>query len=160
MPPMGMVSQAHAGILPMILQLTTVTPLSNRILQIQPLTFWTPEDLLHPHSSEWSPAPKVAAHIYSGRLGKPLDTKVRSRLRAECPRPALEGKVTERHESDPKMTTFLAKFLHNAKKGIDRSWRSCQDKLLHVAGALSKILDITEDAKTSSCLILPDALYS
>lgn len=115
------------------------------------------DDLLHPRSAEWVPAPKVAAYM-AARLRKPLDKEVRSCLRAECPRPALEGKVAVTPEVDPKMATFLAKFIQDPKRGIDRSWRACQDKLLDTAGPLAKILDMAEDAKATGILISPDTL--
>lgn len=79
-----------------------------------------PDNLLHPRSSEWVPAPKVAAYM-AARLRKPLDKEVHSCLRAECPRLALEGKVALTPEVDPKMATFLGKFIRDPKKGIDRS---------------------------------------
>ncbi|XP_078514883.1 uncharacterized protein LOC144773614 [Lissotriton helveticus] len=116
-----------------------------------------PEELLHPRSSQWVPAPKVAAYM-AARLRKPLDQEVRSCLWAECPRPTLEGKVTVTPEIDAKMSTFLTKFVKDPKKGIDRSWKACQDKLLDAAGTLAKMLDMAEDAKASGSLISPETL--
>lgn len=63
------------------------------------------------------------------------------------------------HTGDrPQMATFLAKFFRDPKKGIDRSWRSCQDKLLDVADPLAKIMDMVEYTKASGSLISPDVL--
>lgn len=116
-------------------------------------------DLLHPRLAEGVPVPKVAAYMAS-RLHKPLDKEVRSCLRAECQRPTLEGKVALTPEVDPKMATFLVKFIRDPKKGINHSWRVCQEKLLGMAGPLVKILDMAEDAKSSGTLISPETLTS
>lgn len=43
-------------------------------------------------------------------------------------------------EIDPRMATFLQKFIRDPKKGIDRSWRACQDKLLVALGPITKNL--------------------
>ncbi|KAJ1154512.1 hypothetical protein NDU88_007263 [Pleurodeles waltl] len=91
------------------------------------LTF-EPEDIVHPRSSLWLPPPEVAdyveAHIRHG-----FDENIRSRLRSECPRPDFPSKVTETPELDPTLVTFLKKSAKDPKKGIDRAWRGCQDKL-------------------------------
>lgn len=100
------------------------------------------------------------AKYAASRLRKPLDQEVRSRLRAECPRPSLAGKVAVTPEIDPRMATFLSKYIRDPKKGIDRSWRACQDKLLDITGPLVKIFDMAEDAKTSGALISPQVLSS
>lgn len=116
-----------------------------------------PEDIVHPRSSEWAPADKVTEYV-ALRIRKPLDKDARNCLRAECPRPSLEGKVALTPEIDTRKATFLQKFMRDPKKGIDRSWRSCQDKLLVVLGPLTKILDMAEEAKTSGSIISPDSL--
>ncbi|KAJ1116904.1 hypothetical protein NDU88_005109, partial [Pleurodeles waltl] len=41
------------------------------------------------------------------------------------------------------------KFGKDPKKGLDRSWRICQDKLLDVTGPLTKILEMAFLAKES-----------
>ena len=74
---------------------------------------------------------------------------MRSRLWTECPLQSLEGKITLTSEIYQRMVTFLAKYIRDPKKGIDRSWQSCQDKLLDVVGPLTKILDMAEDEKDS-----------
>ena len=63
---------------------------------------------------------KVASYV-AARLCKPIDKEVRNRLHMECPRHSLEGKVAMTSEIDTKMATFLAKYIRDPKKGIDRS---------------------------------------
>lgn len=82
----------------------------------------------------------------------------RSPLWSECPRPSLDGKVAQMPVLDPRIATFLAKFIKDPKKGIDRSWRACQDKLLDALGPITMLLDRAEDARLSSALISPEAL--
>ncbi|KAJ1148108.1 hypothetical protein NDU88_000948 [Pleurodeles waltl] len=86
------------------------------------------------------------------------DKEVRARLRAECPRPDLEGKVTDTPDIDPTMVTFMKKWAKDPKKGLDRAWRSCQDKLLDLAGPLTKILEVAFISKESNTPIDPDIL--
>ncbi|KAJ1093717.1 hypothetical protein NDU88_006809 [Pleurodeles waltl] len=52
----------------------------------------------------------------------------------EAPTP----KVTKTPELDPTLVTFLKKSAKDPKKGIDRAWRGCQDKLLDISGPLTK----------------------
>lgn len=56
------------------------------------------------------------------------------------------------------MATFLAKYMKDPRRGIDRSWRSCQDKLLDVVGPLTNILDMAEEAKVTGSAISPEVL--
>ncbi|KAJ1140467.1 hypothetical protein NDU88_006819 [Pleurodeles waltl] len=108
------------------------------------LTF-EPEDIVHPRSSLWLPPPEVAeAHIRHG-----FDKDIRSRLRSECPRPDFPSKVTETPELDPTLVTFLKKSAKDPKKGIDRAWHGCQDKLLDISRPLTKILELAFQAKES-----------
>ncbi|KAJ1127630.1 hypothetical protein NDU88_006026 [Pleurodeles waltl] len=116
-----------------------------------------PDHIIHPKSTEWTPCTEVAANIQS-RLRKSFEKDIRSTLRSECPRPALEGKVAETPELDPHMITFLKKFSKDPKKSIDRAWRGCQDKLLDISGSLTKILDLVIQAKESQEPIDPDTL--
>ncbi|KAJ1103503.1 hypothetical protein NDU88_000926 [Pleurodeles waltl] len=102
---------------------------------------FAPEDIIHPRSTEWVPVPEVANYVQD-RLRKSFEKEVRNTLRSECPRPSLLGKVADTPELDPSMATFLRKFAKDPKKGLDRAWRGCQDKLLDVSGPLSKILDL------------------
>ncbi|KAJ1088644.1 hypothetical protein NDU88_001800 [Pleurodeles waltl] len=111
------------------------------------LTF-EPEDIVHPRSSLWLPPPGVAdyveAHIRHG-----FDKDIHSRLRSECLRPDFPSKVTKTPELDPTLVTFLKKSAKDPKKGIDRAWRGCQDKLLDISGPLTKILELAFQAKES-----------
>ncbi|XP_069468934.1 uncharacterized protein [Ambystoma mexicanum] len=116
-----------------------------------------PDSIRNPRSTEWQPSPRVTQYM-AGRLRKPLDKEVRQRLRAECPRPDLPGKVAEAPELDPKMLTFVAKTSKDPRKGIDRSWKSCQEKLLDLAGPLAKIMDLAERAKDTGEEVDPEAL--
>lgn len=118
-----------------------------------------PDDILHPRSSDWAPSDKVAQYVAS-RIRRPLEKEARNCLRAECPRPSLEGKVAATPDIDPRMATFLQKFVKDPKKGIDKSWRACQEKLLDNRGPLTKILAMAEEAKSSGSLISPDNLSS
>lgn len=116
-----------------------------------------PDEILHPRSSDWAPCDKVAQYVAS-RIRRPFEAAARGCLRAECPRPSLEGKVAATPDIDPRMATFLQKFVKDPKKGIDRSWRACQDKLLDALGPITKILDMAEEAKVSGSIISPDNL--
>ncbi|KAJ1083277.1 hypothetical protein NDU88_003436 [Pleurodeles waltl] len=113
-----------------------------------------PEALIHPRSAEWTPCQEVATYVES-RLRKSFEKDIRSTLHSECPRPALAGKVADTPELDPHMVTFKKKYTKNPKKGIDRAWRGCQDKLLDVSGPLKKI---PVQAKEPQEAIDPDVL--
>ncbi|KAJ1130219.1 hypothetical protein NDU88_008575 [Pleurodeles waltl] len=120
------------------------------------LTF-SPEEIVHPRSSSWVPPPEVAEYLQN-HIRAGFDKDVRARLHAECPRPDLEGKVTDTPDVDPTMVTFLKKLAKDPKKGLDRAWRSCQDKLLDLSGPLAKILEMAYVAKESQSPIDPDIL--
>ena len=85
-------------------------------------------------------------------MHKDFGKEVCNHFRTECPRPALAGKV------DPNMAIFLKKFSRDPKRLIDRSWRSCQDKLLDLLGLLAKILEMTVYTKESGAPVDPDVL--
>lgn len=122
-----------------------------------PSDMLVPEDLVHPRSSAWTPSPKVSAFV-AGHLRKPLEKEVRVCLWAECPRPALPGKVATTPEVDLKMATFLQKYVRDPKKGIDRTWKNCQDKLLDMTGPLTKILELAEESKASGSSLSLDRI--
>ncbi|KAJ1169144.1 hypothetical protein NDU88_001050 [Pleurodeles waltl] len=107
------------------------TPVMGKNLQFDP------DSIIHPRSTEWVPCQEVAKFVQA-RLRKGFEKDVRNTLRSECPRPALSGKVAETPELDPHMVTFLKKYAKDPKKGIDRAWRRCQDKLLDISGPLTK----------------------
>lgn len=90
------------------------------------------------------------------RLCKPLDQEICNCLQAECLCPTLDDKVAATPEIDPRMATFLAKYVRDPTKGIYHSWQSCQDKLFDLTVPLTKILDIAADAKASESLISPE----
>lgn len=116
-----------------------------------------PEDLVHPRASVWTPGKKVVQFV-AGRMMKPLEKEVRACLQAECPRPALAGKVAVTPEIDARMDTFLQKYIRDPKKGIDRSWKACQDKLLDSCGPLTKILDLAQEAKALGTTLSPESI--
>ncbi|KAJ1118733.1 hypothetical protein NDU88_006920 [Pleurodeles waltl] len=89
---------------------------------------FSPEDIVHPCSTKWVPTSEVA-HYMQDMLRKSFEKEVRNTLRPECPRPSVVGKVADTHELDPSMATFLRKFTNDPRKGLDRAWRGCQDKL-------------------------------
>lgn len=126
----------------------------NSEVQSTHFTF-DPTNIMHPRSSDWVPAPVVTAYLHDN-LRRGFDKEVRNRLRSECPRPDIPDKVTETPDIDT--ITFLKKFAKDPKKGIDRAWRSCQDKLLDVVGPLAKILGIALEAQESATTIDPHVL--
>lgn len=80
-----------------------------------------PTQIYHPRSAEWTPDAKVAEYVV-GKIHQPLEREVRNRMRGECPRPSLKGKVAHTPEIDEKLCTFFSKYMRDPKKGIDRSW--------------------------------------
>lgn len=56
------------------------------------------------------------------------------------------------------MATFLQKYIRDPKKGIDKSWKNCQDKLLDLTGPLTKILELAEEAKSLGKPLSPDRI--
>ncbi|KAJ1195391.1 hypothetical protein NDU88_004671 [Pleurodeles waltl] len=69
---------------------------------------FNPEDIVHPRSSSWTPPLEVALYMQE-HIRASFDKEVRARLRAECPRPDLDGKVTDTPDIDPTMVTFMKK---------------------------------------------------
>ncbi|KAJ1124724.1 hypothetical protein NDU88_003173 [Pleurodeles waltl] len=118
---------------------------------------FNPEDIRHTRSSEWEPSEKVAFYLKQ-HLRQPLDREVRNKLRAECPRPSNEGKVAAIPEMDTTRVTCMGRLVKYPKRGIDRSWRSCQDKLLDNTGPLMKIMEMAEDVKKTGAAIDPEIL--
>ncbi|KAJ1155522.1 hypothetical protein NDU88_008252 [Pleurodeles waltl] len=118
---------------------------------------FSPEDIIHPRSTEWVPQQEVANYIQD-RLRRSFEKEVRNTLRSECPRPSLLGKVADTPELDPNMTTFLCKFAKDPKKGLDRAWKGCQDKLLDISGQLTKILDLAVESKETETPLDTEAI--
>lgn len=106
-----------------------------------PSDMFDPDCIFRPRSSEWVPDKKVADYV-AHKIRQPLN-------RSECPRPFLPNRVTATPDIDPKLCTFFAKYMKDPKKGMDRSWRACQDKLLDVVGPLTKIIELAERAHES-----------
>ncbi|KAJ1150495.1 hypothetical protein NDU88_003286 [Pleurodeles waltl] len=147
---------------PLMIQMVLMTLYRARKVRKRPppplqVLDFDPTEIIYPRSSNWVPPPEVAQYVQAN-LRKSFDKEVRSRLKAECPRPDLEGKVSETPEIDPTMVTFMKKFAKDPKKGLDRSWRSCQDKLLDLSGPLTKILELAYVAKESGSPVDTDVL--
>ncbi|XP_056382300.1 uncharacterized protein LOC130276659 [Hyla sarda] len=115
----------------------------------QDSAYFDPSLIRHPRSSEWLPN-SIIAQFLSIRINKALDRSTRNKMRAECPRPTLPHCSATTPELDPVLNKFLMKTGKNPRKGLDRSLKSCQDKLLDLLGPLSKILDLVEESASSS----------
>ncbi|XP_040181002.1 uncharacterized protein LOC120914355 [Rana temporaria] len=110
--------------------------------------FFHPDAITHPRSGEWTPLPHVAEYVELWAR-KSLDRTARNKLRAECPRPSIPKKVVATPEVDPVLTKYLLKTGKFQKKGIERSFRSIQDRVLDLMGPLTKILNLSEQAAAS-----------
>ncbi|KAJ1091841.1 hypothetical protein NDU88_004956 [Pleurodeles waltl] len=126
-----------------------VTPQGNLLFD--------PENIIHPRSTEWVPCAEGALYVQD-RLRKGFDKDIRSTLRSECPRPSLQGKVADTPELDPSVATFLKKFAKDPKKGLDRAWKGCQDKMLDLSGPITKILELAVQAKETITLLDPQTV--
>ncbi|XP_078528000.1 uncharacterized protein LOC144803687 [Lissotriton helveticus] len=122
-----------------------------------PVLTFEPEDIVHPNSSAWLPSPAVADYVQQ-YIRHPFDKDVRARLRSECPRPDLADNLADTPEVDPTILTYMTKFSKDPKKGLDRSWRACQDKVLDLLGPITKMLDLGFRAKEASSTVDPDEL--
>ncbi|XP_078509521.1 uncharacterized protein LOC144769325 [Lissotriton helveticus] len=105
-----------------------------------------PSTIRHPNSTEWLPSHHVGEYI-TARLRLPLESAVRSRLKSECPKPALPDKITLVPSIDQPLLTFFSKFGKDPRRGVDKAWSTCQDKLLDVVGPLARIFDLAEAAR-------------
>ncbi|KAJ1084625.1 hypothetical protein NDU88_004771 [Pleurodeles waltl] len=114
-----------------------------------------PSFMVHPNSKEWYPSEHVADYV-SFFLRHPLDKAARNKLKSECPRPSLPDNITATPVIDPNMLMFFSKFGKDPKKGVDRAWSGCQDKLLDLVGPLTRIFDLAEEAKMDSNPIDPE----
>ncbi|XP_056384124.1 uncharacterized protein LOC130277475 [Hyla sarda] len=119
--------------------------------------FFSPDDITHPRSGEWTPSPQVSNYIETW-LRKSMDRANRSKLRAECPRPSIGNNVAMMPELDPILVKYLLKLGKNPRKGIDKSFKGVQDKLLDVLGPLTKILDLSEQAVASGAPVNAEVL--
>ncbi|XP_056413656.1 uncharacterized protein LOC130356331 [Hyla sarda] len=110
--------------------------------------FFNPSQIVHPRSGEWSPNTQLEQFI-GFWLNKSLDNRARSKLKAECPRPTISRNATQTPELHPILVRYLLKTGKNPKKGVDRSFKLCQDKVLDLLGPVAKILQISEEAYVS-----------
>ncbi|XP_078496549.1 uncharacterized protein LOC144752521 [Lissotriton helveticus] len=109
------------------------------------LPMFDPSSIRHPNSTEWLPSHHVGEYI-SARLRLPLEAAVRSRLKSECPKPALPDKITLVPSIDQPLLTFFSKFGKDPRRGVDKAWSTCQDKMLDIVGPLARIFDLAESA--------------
>ncbi|KAJ1193692.1 hypothetical protein NDU88_002988 [Pleurodeles waltl] len=56
------------------------------------------------------------------------------------------------------MLLFFTKFGKDPKKGVNRAWSNCQDRLLDLVGPLTRILDLAEEAKAEGGQVDPETL--
>ncbi|XP_056400569.1 uncharacterized protein LOC130294571 [Hyla sarda] len=120
-------------------------------------SYFDPALICHPRSGEWLPNSRIAEFL-ALRANKPLDRPSRSKLKAECPRPSLPNNSSATPELDPLLAKFLFKTGKNPKKGVDRSFKSCQDKLMDLLGPLSKIMDMADEASASNSTVDTETL--
>ncbi|KAJ1107378.1 hypothetical protein NDU88_004769 [Pleurodeles waltl] len=116
-----------------------------------------PTEIFHPRSTNWIPLPEVANYVHS-HLRQGFDKEVTVRLKSECPRLELDDKMSDTPEVDPTMVNFMKKWARDPKKELDRAWRSCLDKLLDIAGPLTKILELGFITKDSGVPVDQDVL--
>ncbi|XP_069100854.1 uncharacterized protein [Pleurodeles waltl] len=145
------------GPLPKKSKLTSSSQSHAPLLDSDGNLMFDPGLIHHPNSTEWVPSNHVAKYILA-KLRLPLDKQVRSRLRAECPRPSLPLHITDTPAIDPSLLTFFSNFGKDPRKGVDRAWALCQDKVLDLVGPLSRIFDLAESARTNDESIDPEEL--
>ncbi|KAJ1193960.1 hypothetical protein NDU88_003255 [Pleurodeles waltl] len=68
------------------------------------------------------------------------------------------GKVADTPDLDPNLVTFMKRFSKDPKKGLDRAWKGCQDKLLDISGPITKILELAVQAKESDSPLEPQTV--
>ncbi|KAJ1174100.1 hypothetical protein NDU88_005923 [Pleurodeles waltl] len=113
-----------------------VHPVSHILVDHAGEPLFDPSLMVHPNSKEWYPSDHVADYV-SFFLRHPLDKATRNKLKSECPRPSLPDNITSTPIIDPNMLMFFTKFGKDPKKGVDRAWSGCQDKLLDLVGPLT-----------------------
>ncbi|KAJ1127041.1 hypothetical protein NDU88_005447 [Pleurodeles waltl] len=125
---------------------------STVILDAEGVPMFDPGDIQHPNSTEWLPAEHVADYV-TARLRTPLDKQARAKLRSECPLPALSSKITATPAIDSSLLTFFTRYRKDHRKGVDKAWSTCQDKLLDIVGPLTRIFDMAESARLDQVAI-------
>ncbi|KAJ1208000.1 hypothetical protein NDU88_003390 [Pleurodeles waltl] len=104
-----------------------------------------PKNIRHPQGKEWWPMEHVASYI-KDRLRKPLEKDERNVMRAKCSRPVIDAKVCLTPNLDPEMITYLFKLGRDPRKGLEKSLKQVQDKLVDVLAPLARIFNTVEDA--------------
>ncbi|CAH2320487.1 Hypothetical predicted protein [Pelobates cultripes] len=120
----------------------------NIIMDVNVKPLFDPDHIEHPRSAEWVPMAHVAKYLECW-LRKPLDQVARNKLSAEYPRPTLSKKVAQTPDLDPTIVQFLTKSGKNRSKGLDRSLKSCQDKLMDISGPVAKMSDTLQQTAVS-----------
>ncbi|XP_078504344.1 uncharacterized protein LOC144762915 [Lissotriton helveticus] len=128
---------------------------SQPVLDSEGNPMFDPSSIRHPNSTEWFPIPHVGEYI-SSKLRLPLDKSVRVKLKSECPKPSLPSHITVTPSIDQPLLTFFLKFGKDPRKGVDRAWSTCQDKLLDVVGPLAQVLDMAETARLEGSDLNPE----
>ncbi|KAJ1138178.1 hypothetical protein NDU88_004569 [Pleurodeles waltl] len=118
---------------------------SEQLLDPLGAKLFEPKDIQHPRGKEWWPLEHVTSYM-KDRLRKPLEKEERSVTRAECSGPVIDEKVCMTSNLDPDMLTYLFKLGRHPRKGLEKSLKQVQDKLLDVLGPLARIFDTVEDA--------------
>ncbi|XP_056419479.1 uncharacterized protein LOC130360947 [Hyla sarda] len=108
-----------------------------------------PDAISHPRSGDWTPLPHVSQYVEFWAR-RSLERTNRNKLRAECPRPFIPKKVVTTPEVDPILSKYLAKSGKFPKKGIERSFKTIQDRVLDLLGPLTKILNLAEQAAATN----------
>ncbi|XP_078503873.1 uncharacterized protein LOC144762523 [Lissotriton helveticus] len=128
---------------------------SQPVLDSEGNPMFDPTTIRHPDFTEWFPISHVGDYI-SSKLRLPLDKSVRAKLKSECPKPSLPSHITVTPSIDQPLLTFFSKFGKDPRKGVDRAWSTCQDKLLDVVGPLARVLDMAATARLEGSNLNPE----
>ncbi|XP_078533441.1 uncharacterized protein LOC144819416 [Lissotriton helveticus] len=132
-------------------------PESNDLVDFLGDPMFNPSLIHHPNSTEWFPSDRVAEYV-SFYLRYSLDKSTRNRLKLKCPRPSLPNNVNNTPAIDPNMLMFFTKFRKDPKKGVDRAWSNCKDRLLDLVGPLTRLFDLAEEVKMEGTTVDPNTL--
>lgn len=121
-------------------------PSSSEEVILDPLgqEMFSPDNIRHPNSSQWWPQHHVAKFIQKW-VKHPLEREARNIMKAECPRPMVQDKLCLTPNLDPELIKFLFKLGRDPRKGMERSLKSCQDRLLDTLGPLCRLIDLIEE---------------
>lgn len=117
--------------------------------------FYAPDDIQHPRSTEWYPTDWVSTFV-EYCIRRPMSKSACNKLKAECARPVLANKVGQTPEVDPSIVLSKAKW--NPRKGLESALKACQDKLLDIFGPLTKLLELTGEARATNTPVNPEEL--